>query len=137
MTNTYLLLSSLIVLLPLTFFYFKTNKNNYEYILANLLIINMILSLLFWYNPIKNSLIHKIDAFFVRVSLISFILYIVFLKNNSLLCMMCFLILFLLVVLMFLYSDKESSKNWCSKNHTNFHMCLHLFGYLAACFAFI
>ena len=52
MTNIYLLLSSLLVLLPLSFFYLKTNKNNYEYILANLLIINMILSLLFWSNPI-------------------------------------------------------------------------------------
>ena len=53
MTNPYLLFSSLFVLLPLSFFYFKMNKNNYEYILANLLIINIILSLLFWYNPIK------------------------------------------------------------------------------------
>lgn len=137
MTNIYLLLSSLLVLLPLSFFYLKTNKNNYEYILANLLIINMILSLLFWSNPIKKGLIHKIDAFFARVSLVCFILYIVFLKKISILCKMSFLILFFIGIFMFLCGDKESSKNWCSKNHTNYHMCFHLFAYLAACYAFI
>jgi hypothetical protein len=82
MTHQKLLFSSLFILLPLTFFYIKSNKNNYEYILANLLIINMILSLLFWYNPIKNGFIHTIDAFFARVSVICFLIYIVFLKKK-------------------------------------------------------
>ena len=132
MTNIYLLLSSLLVLLPLSFFYLKTNKNNYEYILANLLIINMILSLLFWSNPIKKGLIHKIDAFFARASLICFILYIVFLKKNSIFDKVIFIGLFLIGVSMFLSGDKESSKNWCSKNHINFHMCFHLISFLAA-----
>lgn len=78
MSNQYLLLSSLLVLLPLSLFYMKTDKNKYHYILANLLIINMILSILFWSNPVKQGLIHKIDAVFARISLICFLLYIIF-----------------------------------------------------------
>ena len=137
MSNHYLLLSSLFVLLPLYFFYLKTHKNYYEYILAGLLVINMVLSLLFWSNPIKNGLIHKIDAFFARISLICFILYIVFLKENSILDKVIFIGLSLIAISMFLCGDKESSKNWCSKNHINFHMCFHLLSFLAACYAFL
>lgn len=137
MSNPYLLISSFFVLLPLSFFYFKTNKNNYEYILAILLVINLILSLLFWSNPIKNGLIHNIDAFFARVSLVCFLLYILFLKENNILCSTILFILFFIGISMFLCGDKESSENWCSKNHTNYHMCFHLFMYLAACYVFI
>lgn len=137
MSNPYLLISSFFVLLPLSFFYFKTNKNNYEYILATLLVINLFLSILFWSNPIKNGLIHKIDAFFARVSLISFILYILFIKENTFFCSVNFFILFLLGIIMFLNGDKESSQDWCSKNHTNYHMCFHLFMYLAALYVFM
>jgi len=112
MTNQNLLFSSLFFLLPLTFFYLKPNKNNYEYILASLLIINMILSLLFWSNPVKNSLIHTIDAFFARVSVISFLIYIVFLKKNTNLDNIIFYTLFLIGIFMFLCGGKQSSKNW-------------------------
>jgi hypothetical protein len=136
MTNQNLLFSSLFILLPLTFFYVKTNKSNYEYILANLLIINIILSLLFWSNPVKNGLIHIIDAFFARFSVICFLIYIVFLKKNSSLDKIIFYSLFLIGLFMFLCGGKESSKNWCSKSHINYHMCFHLFLSLAACYAF-
>lgn len=137
MTNPYLLMSSLFVLIPLLFFYVKTDKNNYEYILATLLVLNMILSLLFWSNPIKNGLIHTIDAFFARVSLICFIIYFVFLKENTTLQKMNCFILLLMGIIMFLYGNNESCKNWCSKNHTNCHMCFHLFVYLSASYAFV
>ena len=137
MSNPYLLFSSLFVLLPLSFFYFKEDKNNYEYFLALLLIINLILSLLFWSNPIKQGLIHKIDAFFARVSLICFILYIIFLKNTTNSCKTIFLIISSIGIAMFLYGDKESSKDWCSKNHTNCHMFFHTFAFIAACCAFV
>ena len=137
MSNQYLLLSSLFVLLPLSLFYFKTYKNNYQYILANLLIINMTLSILFWSNPIKQGLIHKIDAFFARISLICFLLYIIFLKEICILYQVLCFILFFMGLFMFLNGHKESCKNWCSKSHTNYHMCFHLFVYLAACFAFL
>lgn len=137
MTNSYLLFTSFLILLPLSLFYFKKNKNKYEYILALLLIINLILSLLFWSNPIKNSLIHKIDAFFARVSLIFFVIYILFFKENNIVLNFIILILFLKGIMMFFYSDKESSKSWCSKNHINYHMCFHLFMYLAAFYVFI
>lgn len=137
MSNQYLLLSSLLVLLPLSLFYMKTDKNKYHYILANLLIINMILSILFWSNPVKQGLIHKIDAVFARISLICFLLYIIFLQEICILYQALSFILFFTGIFMFSNGDKESSKNWCSKSHINYHMCFHLFVYLAACFAFL
>ena len=48
-----------------------------------------------------------------------------------------FCLIFFPVGVMFLYGDKESSIDWCSKNHTNFHMYFHLFSFLAACCAFL
>jgi hypothetical protein len=81
----------------------------------------MILSLLFLCNPVKNGLIHTIDAFFARVSVICFV------KKNSSLVKIIFYTLFLIGIFMFLCGDKESSKN---------HMCFHLFLSLVACFAF-
>jgi hypothetical protein len=59
------------------------------------------------------------------------------LKKISILCRTSFFILFFIGIFMFLCGDKESSKNWCSKTHTNYHICFHLFAYLAACYAFI
>ena len=137
MSNPYLLFSSLFALLPLAFFYLKAHKNKYESRLAGLLVINLVLSLLFWSNPVKKGLIHKIDAFFARASIIWFIIYIIFFKKISIIYKAIFLILFLIGMLMFYYSSKESSKSWCSKNHSMCHMFFHLFIFLAACFAFI
>ena len=137
MSNPYLLFSSFFGLLPLAFFYLNPHKNNYENVLVCLLLINFGLSLLFWSKPIKNGTIHTIDAFFARVSFICFIAYIVFLKKISIIYKIISIFLFLIGIVMFYNGDKESSKNWCSKNHSMCHMFFHLFIFLAACFAFI
>jgi len=137
MSNPHLLFSSLFVLLPLSFFYLNPEKNNYENILAGLLLINFALSVLFWSNPIKNGLIHKIDAFFARVSVFCFIAYVVFLKKISIFHKTLFFILLFIGLLFFYYGSKESYKSFCFKNHSICHMFFHLFIYLAGCFAFI
>jgi len=136
MSNHHLLFSSLFSLLPLSYFYFKKDKNNYEYVLAALLLINLILSIMFWSNPKKNGLIHKIDAFFARISILFFVIYVIFFKE-IIFHKVCFLILSSITVFMFYNSNKESSKGWCCQTHTNSHMFFHLFAFLGATIAFI
>jgi hypothetical protein len=121
-------------IIPLSAFYLKQNKNIYEYGLAGLLINNILLTILFWRNPIKHSIMHKVDAFFSRFSLVFFTIYIVFAKKLSFIA--CYFILFSIGMGLFYGSNKESCKHWCSKNHILYHMCFHLFICLAVACAY-
>jgi hypothetical protein len=49
MNVPYLSISSLFLLFPLILFTYKNQQNMYETILAGLLLINIVLSFLFWY----------------------------------------------------------------------------------------
>ena len=122
-------------IIPLSAFYLKPNKNIYEYGLAGLLINNILFTILFWKNPIKHSVMHKLDALFARISLLGITGYIVFTKNNSSIAL--FFILFSIGMGLFYGSNKESCKHWCSTNHTLYHMCFHVFICLAVSCAFI
>ena len=121
--------------IPLSVFYLKQNKNIYEYGLAGLLINNILLTILFWRNPIKHSVMHKMDALSARISLLSFTVYIVFTKHIFLIS--SYFILFSIGMGLFYGSNKESSINWCSKNHILYHMCFHLFMCLAVASSFL
>jgi len=121
-------------IIPLSVFNLKSNKNIYEYGLTLLLMINILFTILFWSNPIKHCLMHKIDALFARISLVSFTVYICFTKNN--LTIALFFILFSIGMGLFYGSNKESYNHWCSKNHTLYHMCFHLFMCLSVSCAF-
>ena len=121
-------------IIPLSAFYLKQNKNIYEYGLAGLLINNIFLTILFWKNPIKHSVMHKVDALSARISLLSFTIYIVFAKHIFLIS--SYFILFFIGMGLFYGSNKESSKHWCSKNHILYHMCFHLFMCLAVACAY-
>jgi len=121
--------------IPLSAFYLKPHKNMYEYGLAGLLINNIFLTILFWRKPIKHSVMHKFDALFARISLLSFTEYILFTKKLSII--KSYFMLFSIGMVLFYGSNKESSINWCSKNHILYHMCFHLFMCLAVTCCFL
>lgn len=99
-------------------------KNIFLFLLLSIVTIT---SLSFWYNPIKNSIIHKIDGLFAKITIIIFILYKLFIKTNDQ------IIFFFnaLLMLYFLYlSDIYSNIKWCCKKHLYFHLLAHLFAFI-------
>ena len=57
------------------FFYYNKKYILFEYILVSLLPFTIFFSQLFWITPIRNSLIHSIDAIIAKIVIISFIIY--------------------------------------------------------------
>jgi hypothetical protein len=130
LTNSLLLLSFL-------FFLQFSEKNIYEIILAGCLVITIIVSQLFWANPIKHSTIHRIDGIVAKISLILFIVYVTFYKKIDAMLFYLFLIIMVWMVYFFLLSDFNSRKEWCCNNHILYHGMSHLFCFAGSLFAFV
>ena len=107
-----------------------------EYFLATLLIICTIVSVLFWSNPIKDSQMHKIDRLVARITITSFILYMLFYKNNSLKHLYFYLFLILAIAIAFYASHYYSSREWISNKHILSHGLAHILGIIGICYAF-
>lgn len=130
LTNSLLALSFL-------FFYQVSNKNIYEIILAGCLIVTIILSQLFWANPIRFSIIHKMDGIVAKLALSLFIGYVVFVKKMDIILFYLFLILIVWMIFFFLLSDFNSRKEWCCNNHILYHAISHIFCFAGSLFAFM
>ena len=133
-----LVLSSFFLLLPLLVFYQKEEKTTAEYFLAGLLCINITISVLFWFEPTRNSAVHTIDAFFARVSLVSFIVYILFhlWQLQQKIFLFVFMGLLTLSMVIFWLSNHHSSKKWCSPYHIFHHFLFHFVIAVGSSFAF-
>lgn len=143
-----LVFSSFLFLLPLYIFFNKSKKNNYEYGLSFLIYINFILSILFWLNPIKQSIMHKIDVFFARVSFVCISLYILFVKNNYLqnknTCQITkfqfislLILIFICISTMVYLSNYYSTREWCCNEHFICHCFFHIFAVMGITIAFL
>ena len=129
--------STLFLLLPLIVFLSKSKPNKYEIGLALLLIISTIVSLTFWYNPIQNSTIHLYDGIIGKITFIMFSIYIFFIKVVQLYIRLFFLVILFITLVLFYYSNKESTIKWCSCNHISWHVLFHLSISIGASMAFI
>lgn len=110
----------------------KKERNSYEIIISLLLFINIICSLAFWSNPIQNSIIHRIDAIFARVSIVFFTIYFLFYKETKLIMKNIYLSTLINGVIMFYFSDENSRIEWCSENHINSHFIFHIFSIIGS-----
>ena len=128
----FLLLTNLLLLYSIIYF-FTNNKVHtlVEYILVSLLPFTIFFSQLFWINPIRHSVIHKIDAFIAKIVISSFIIYTLIYKYNF-----SYIILLHFILLSFYYSNYYSSKKWCCNNHLFFHGLLHIFCFIVTFYAF-
>lgn len=137
MNGEYLSITTLFLLFPIIIFVYNKNKIIWETILVMLLLTNIILSFLFWINPIEKSLIHYYDGVFAKISYILFSIYILFIKDIEYKIKLAFLIILFLSSIMFYYSNINSEKKWCSKNHVVCHSIFHFLISAGCCIAFI
>ena len=138
-TNTnykYLCYTNILLIISIEYFIFNTIYLNkiikIEFFLVCLLILSIFCSQLFWNNPIKNSIIHKIDAFVAKIVIITFIIYTLIYKFK-----ISFLLILLAIAISFYFSNYYSNKEWCSNQHICCHGLLHIFCFIGTFFAFI
>ena len=136
MNGFYLSISTLFLFVPIIIYLCNKNKPISETILALLLLINIILSFSFWINPIEKSSIHIYDGFFAKISYILFIIYILFIKKIDYKIKIVSLIILLLTLIMFYYSN-INSKKWCSNPHLVYHFIFHLLSSIGCSIAFL
>lgn len=115
--------STLFLCIPLIL-YWTYPSTKIEHGLALLLTMNVILSLLFWSNPIQHSPLHKVDAIFAKISYVCFVVYVLCIKEMTWLFKLLFGSLLLLSTLLFYYSHLNSIE-WCSPEHVMFHSMFH------------
>lgn len=135
--NHYLIGSTLLFGIPLMGFFLKENKNNMEYLLSFLLLINVVCSSLFWYCPNIGSTMHYLDGYFGRLSLLLFSIYTIWLKPEGWFFKLFFIFFLLVAMLLFSYSSYYSFKEWCCDNHIFCHIWFHLFISAGCLIAFI
>jgi len=137
MNNHYLAITTLFLLFPLAIFSMKQNKNNYEKILAFLLVINIVISHLFWLKPIQKSWLHFYDGFFGKISHVLFSIYILFIKKLSRILKLLFLFILASSFYTFYLSNSNSSSRWGSDKHVFYHILFHMLISIGAAFAFL
>ena len=133
-SNYTLCLSSLIFIIPLAYILYRLQQNKHmstinsilSYMMISVLCLNIILSILFWYNPVKNSYVHILDRTLVRISLVLFIIYFC-LQRPTLKEIATFVFILCAIRLFAYYSNYFSSIDWCNSKHIQYHSFFHLF----------
>ena len=136
-----LMVSTLLFFIPIYIFikkitYHKKSANLFEYFLATLLFLNIIISMHFWYEGERHSTPHYIDGIFAKLSMLLVMLYVIFFKKLHVFHILSFLFILSCVYLMSYYSNEFSSMNWGCEDHIFYHSMFHICGSIGASFAF-
>jgi hypothetical protein len=136
--NYFLVLSSSLFFVSIIYFIKNFDNNNFEILFALLLLLNIIISILFWKDASYKSIIHKLDGLLGKISFILGCCYVLLIKDDcSKYHKIIFIILVMVVLLLFYKSDKISKKSWCSRNHILTHSIFHIFSTACTLFVFI
>jgi len=135
--NKVLFFTSYSFLFSFIFFLIHSNKNYHECTLSICLIMTYIFSQLFWYNAIRYSLMHKIDAIIAKTSILYFIIYTLICKNMTKYILYSYYIIILSIFIIAYLSNYYSSKEWCSNKHIFYHMLLHILCFIGTLYTFL
>lgn len=129
------ILTSNLWLLPFIYIYIRkpNNISTGFFVLLALVVLTILSSYLFWYNPVKNSIYHKIDAIMARTAIVSFLLYNKWYRGPTILftaSAICSLVFFGL-------SHYQYLNEQCSHLHVFSHTMAHIFAAFAILFTFI
>lgn len=89
-------------------------------------------SMVFWWNPVKGSLVHNIDKVLARISVSSIIAYKLCYCPTPL-----FVAQVATMLMFFKLSNTSSLQSWCSRNHIMFHALAHICAHRAIYLAFL
>ena len=137
LVTQYLCITSGLFIIPLIIYFFSNHKILEKNILAFVLCICFILSQLFWYNPVRDSFIHKMDARVAKLNAFLFISYTLFYKKLYGFVLFLYLLLGVLTTYAFYRSNYYSCKEWCCDEHLFNHGLIHIAAFFSILFAFI
>jgi len=125
-------------LLFVTFIYFiiKSNRNIHELFIGSIVLLLFFCSHLFWRNPVRHSIAHKIDAIVAKTTIIYSILYTTLVKNLNKFLFYSYLLIVFCIGLSFYMSNYYSKKEWCSPHHIYYHFILHICCFVGSLYAF-
>lgn len=115
----------------------KSSLNIYKKVCCILNIGIIICGELFWINPVRNNIYHKIDRSMVRITFFYNVFYIFFIKSTSTLFRLQFLYNIFLFMIFFYISNYYSSKKWCSRNHIISHVIFHIISSRGLLYAYL
>jgi hypothetical protein len=133
----YLCLTSGLFSISLFIYFLTNNKNLEKNILSFFLFLCLLLSQLFWCNPIQHSLIHKIDAIIAKINAFVFVSFVLFYKNLSQPVRFLYILLGVLSIVTFYRSDYFSRKEWCCDGHLINHGLLHIAAFFGSLYVFL
>jgi hypothetical protein len=133
----FLCITNSLLIYVFLFSIYKKYKNIHEQILTYLLFQSIIISQLFWINPIKNSDIHLIDLIIAKISIIYFIFYTLLLKKLNIYLYISYWFIIGGIIISFYMSHFYSSQNWCCEKHILYHGLLHIFVFIGSFYAFL
>jgi len=126
---------SFLLLLTFILSFFHRVKHEIFYFLQIIVGILFLTSTLFWNNPVRNSLIHRLDASIVRIAITLCILYTLIYNIPESSFLYIYFIILGLFILSFLGSNYYSRIEWCCENHILYHSFLHYYGWIIGLFA--
>jgi len=137
LNNNLLYYSSHLFLIPLFVYIILIKKTRFQTILFSALYSNFIFSIAFWYNPIKHSMVHKIDAIAARTSIILMLIYTLSLRNLSFYMLFLYFLNIITMLFFFYMSNVFSSNKWCCVPHIICHFMSHIFASIGVFFIII
>lgn len=133
-----LCITSWVFVVPIAYVLYKLLYDkaipSFEYILVGLICINIGFSLLFWYHPVQDSAIHIYDAFFAKLSMVTFVFYF-FSQVNPPIDVVVFTTIVSGIVASAYFSNHFSEAEWCCNKHIQSHGFMHLFCGLGCLYA--
>ena len=136
MHHSYLRITNITLLGSIVYFCAFSQKLLQDYILAFLLVLSVITSQLFWINPGRGTVIHRIDSVIAKFVIGSFIIYTLSHKLNTIVLFISYWLLLIGIAISFYYSSYYSTRKWCSEKHIRSHAWLHILCFLATVYAF-
>jgi hypothetical protein len=103
-----------------------------EYLLIYLILQTVFLSILFWWNPVRHSWMHRIDAWNVKLVIAISVIYTLGFKGLLVNDKLLYICLCGLLAWTYYQSHYYSSQTWCSHLHIIYHAFLHFVGGLMA-----
>jgi hypothetical protein len=126
MEHSILCLSSLEMFLPIIFYIFYREYSPIYTFLATLILSNIIASILFWKDAVKNGVFHKIDAILARITFVCSLGYILFFKTMTPFGWFLFGMILGNIGFYIYLSNEYSCKEWCCPEHIYHHLWFHL-----------
>lgn len=133
----YLCITSGLFFIPLILYLLGNDKSLEKNILAAVLFLCLLLSQLFWYNPVRGSFIHRFDTLVAKLSAVLVTIYILFYKKISGYKLFLYLLLGIFTIYAVYKSHYYSSKEWSCDEHLLNHSLIHIAALFAMLYVFL